>query len=304
MSIVKSIRLATALAAISSTASAANIQEPPVFASSKGVLDLLMVAQPTPITGFTSPGFAPQGWAYQVCARPKAGNACPPGTPTPYGGVRLWLQPGDTLKIRLVNQLPPMDPANVDRSVDDPLLPLNPTNLHTHGLIVDATPNTAIPPAVPVYGDFVFTSVFNPANGNPDLVNPAAAKTVHAHGDVVSGGVVDYVIPIPGNHPSGAFWFHPHVHGISVNQLSAGLSGIITVGNLSAYACGDNGCKLRLPDTMHRHLILKDMQVLPDPAGGIPQLQTDPAFCLPTPAAGDPARNGACDSDPSVVSGG
>ena len=278
----------------SSSAMAGQIQEPPAFSSAQGVLDLLMVAQPTKLNGLTTPGFAPIGWAYRVCPRPKSGDDCPAGTATPYGGVRLALQQGDTLKIRLVNKLPAMDPALVDRAGDDPLLPLNPTNLHTHGLIVDATPNTAIPPAVPVYGDFVFTSVFNPANGIPEVVNPAAAKTLHAHGDVVRGGVVDYNIPIPANHPSGSFWFHPHVHGISVNQISAGLAGIITIGKLSGYACGDNSCKVRLPDTMQRHLILKEMQVLPDASGGTPQLQTEPEFCAPTMTADEINRNGVC----------
>ena len=131
------------------------------------MLDLLVIAAPQRVTNFTQPGFTPVGWAYEVCMRPDAGNACPPGTTGLYGGFRLGLQPGDLLKMRLVNQLPPVKPATLASYVYDPLLALNPTNLHVHGLVVEATANSVAPPTVPVYGDFIFTSVFNPANGNP-----------------------------------------------------------------------------------------------------------------------------------------
>ena len=276
---------------------AAPLAEPTTFSSSGGTLDLLMVAQETALTGLT--GATPKGWAYQVCKRPTSGNACPSGTATPYGGVRLALQPGDTLKIRLVNNLPLPDPnMPLDRTVDDPLLKLNPTNLHTHGLVVDGTPNTSVT-LPPVYGDFIFTSVFNPANGDPAKVDPTTYNALHAHGDVVSGGVADYLIKIPSNHPQGAFWFHPHMHGISVNQISAGMAGIITVGSQQNYTCGDDNCNSRVPDTLARHIILKEMQVT---AQG-PQYQTDPAFCLPTPAAGI-KRNGSCAADPATYPAG
>jgi len=44
------------------------------------------------------------------------------------------LSPGDLLKIRLVNQLPP-DPAAAHWQDDgNAFLALNPTNLHTHGM--------------------------------------------------------------------------------------------------------------------------------------------------------------------------
>lgn len=269
---------------------AANLLEPPVFSSSGGVLDLLLIAKPTQVLGLTD-GATPDAWAYQVCRRPASGNACPAGTAVPYGGVRLALQPGDTLKMRLVNQLPKLD-GGVDRAAYDPLLLLNPTNIHTHGLIVDARPNTSIPPAVPNYGDFIFTSVFNPANGDPAKANLSAYNTLHAHGDVVKGGIVDYTIAIPAQHPPGSYWFHPHMHGISVNQISAGLAGIITIGRADQYACGDYACTLTVPDTMVRHLILKEMQI----AAGAPQYQTDAALCTGDPAAGE-VRNGSCDGD-------
>ena len=86
----------------------------------------------------------------------------PTGSAHPLGGVRLQLNPGDTLKIRLVNKLPPNPDAK--HIADNPLLIGNPTNLHTHGLIVE--PHRAEGPNDP-YGDYVFVELRNPANPIP-----------------------------------------------------------------------------------------------------------------------------------------
>jgi L-ascorbate oxidase len=281
---------------------ASNLLEPPVFKSSGGVLDIMMIAQAAPLSSLELPGAPPVGWVYTVCARPVSGASCPAdsGSVSPYGGVRLALQPGDRLKIRFVNKLPAVPPASLDRIHDDPLLALNPSNLHTHGLIVAPAPNTTPPPGVPVYGDFIFTSVFNPANGNPASYDPGAYAKLHAHGDVVSTGMVDYDIRIPANHPAGAYWFHPHVHGLALNQLSAGLSGIISIGDVAAYACADESCHYPVPESAVRHLILKDMQLFSDNTGFF---QEDPDFCAGQPSDA-PLGEGQCSGDPSAYPGG
>src|SRR6202021_2399374 len=90
-----------------SVANAAPLVDPPVFASQNGVLDIMMVAMPQPIPtiAFTPPNSTavihPTGWVFQICPRPATGLSCPAASPTvsPYGGTRLALQPGDTLKI-------------------------------------------------------------------------------------------------------------------------------------------------------------------------------------------------------------
>jgi L-ascorbate oxidase len=281
---------------------ASDLLDPPVFKSSGGVLDIMVIAQATPLTSLDISGPQPTGWIYTVCPRPAPGTTCPANADTvsPYGGVRLALQPGDRLKIRFVNNLPPVPPDSLDRIHDDPLLALNPSNLHTHGLIVAPAPNTAPPPRVPVYGDFIFTSVFNPANGNPAAYDPGAYTKIHAHGDVVSTGAVDYDIQIPANHPSGSYWFHPHMHGLALNQLSAGLSGIISIGNVANYACADESCRRPVPESAVRHLILKDMQVLSDNTGFF---QEDPAFCGEQ-SSDAPLGEGVCPGDPSAYAGG
>ena len=115
---------------------------------------------------------------------------------------------------------------------------------------------------------------------------------------------VDYRIDIPKNHPSGLYWFHPHVHGIALNQVSSGLAGIITIGNAGDYARGD-AVHAPFPEAQVRHLILKDLQVLP---GGAIQFhsgrarvvdgevlhQEDPDFCAQFPAGASDVRRGSC----------
>jgi FtsP/CotA-like multicopper oxidase with cupredoxin domain len=285
------------------TAVADNLVDPPVFSSQNGVLDIMMVAKPQPIPSisFTPPRSSmvihPTGWVYQICPRPASGLSCPPGSPTvsPYGGTRLALQQGDTLKIRYVNRLPKLDPLKL-RHENDPgeaNLFLNPTNLHTHGLL---TPARAATRSDPTFGDFVYVTIFNSANGMP------VPQTTHQHGPIVMD-TVDFKIPIPANHPSGLFWFHPHVHGIALNQVVQGMSGLLTIGSVGDNVRGD-AVNTPWPDANVRHLMLKEIQVLP---GGVinfdsgPQPtapgevlnQEDTAFCAQFPATGE-VRHGSC----------
>jgi len=287
--------------------------EPAVFASEHGVLDILMIAKPKPIPSisFMPPGggatINPTGWVYEICRRPASGDRCAQGVGTvaDYGGVRLALQQGDTLKIRLVNQLPRIDPAKLTH-VTDPggaNLYLNPTNLHTHGFLVPARAPTSADPSV---GDYIFVSVYNSANGSP-------VPQMHEHGSVVMDAA-DYRIEIPKNHPSGLYWFHPHVHGLSLNQVSSGLAGIITIGNVGDYARGD-ATHAPIPESQVRHLILKDIQVLaagtirfdrgPAPvAKGEVLNQEDPDFCAQFPADTSDLRHGSCPGTNNTNDGG
>jgi FtsP/CotA-like multicopper oxidase with cupredoxin domain len=299
--------LAVALMCAPHVAWADAITEPAVFASFAGVLDILMVAKPKPVPtiSFQPPGggapINPVGWVYEICPRPAASNQCPAGATTvsDYGGVRLALQAGDVLKVRLVNRLPLLDPAKL-KHVSEPgqaNLFRNPTNLHTHGLIVPARPATL---SDPTFGDYVFVDIYNPANGTP------VPQATHQHGSVKMD-FADYRIDIPANHPSGAFWFHPHVHGIALNQVSSGLAGIISIGSVNDYVLSSLG--------NIRHLILKDMQVL---AAGTYQYDSGPVtavdgevqhqqiadFCEQFDKGGPNSRQGFCEGGPDEHSTG
>jgi L-ascorbate oxidase len=254
--------------------------EPPVFASRGGVLDLVMVAGPAPVS-FTS-NVATTAWIYEVCPRTApTQDACPANSARPFGGVHLQLMQGDTLKIRLVNRLPP--PPDAKHVADHPELIGNPTNLHTHGLIVE--PHRAEGPSDP-YGDYVFLELRNPANPTGDT-----APHGGTHPDIdIATGAVDYAIQIPANHPSGLYWFHPHVHGIALNQVTAGLSGVITIGTPESM-CADAACVSQVKAGAIRHIVLKDTQVL---ANNAIQTQEDPDFCGGPDQPATPAAVGFC----------
>jgi FtsP/CotA-like multicopper oxidase with cupredoxin domain len=312
---LRAAAVAAVLASGADAARAGAVTEPPVFSSVNGVLDLLMIATPitVPTISYTPPDSSsainPIGWIYEVCQRPPSGNVCPSASTSisNYGGVRLALQKGDALKIRLVNQLPLLDAAKVKHVTDagQANLYLNPTNIHTHGLIVQPRAPTLGDPS---FGDYVFVEIFNSTNGTP------VPQTTHQHGSIVMDAV-DYRINIPSNHPSGSFWFHPHIHGIALNQVSAGMSGIISIGSAGDYACEDAACATKVPETMVRNLILKDMQVLAagtltytsgtvSVADGEVQYQEDPAFCAQYAASSSEVRQGSCPGHDNTASAG
>src|SRR5207244_1065512 len=107
-------------------------------------------------------------------------------------GPTLRAKPGDLLKFKLVNALPP-NPVSGEHA-NNTLHEYNTTNLHTHGLHVSPS-------------------------GNSDTVLL----------DVLPGTTQDYEIRIPANHPSGTFWYHAHRHGSVAAQVSSGMSGAIII---------------------------------------------------------------------------
>jgi FtsP/CotA-like multicopper oxidase with cupredoxin domain len=68
------------------------------------------------------------------------------------------------------------------------------TNLHVHGLHVSPSGNS----------DNVF---------------------IH----VEDGDTFAYEYQIPSDHPAGIYWYHPHVHGLSREQVDGGLAGAIII---------------------------------------------------------------------------
>jgi FtsP/CotA-like multicopper oxidase with cupredoxin domain/peroxiredoxin len=122
------------------------------------------------------------------------------------GGERVWLRSynsglvgptwrvraGDTLAIRLINDLPDEKaamPANMNHPHGN-----NTTNLHTHGLHVSPEDN----------GD------------NPFLQVPPRGRQ-------------DYSIQIAAQHPPGTHWYHPHKHGSVAVQVCSGMAGALIV---------------------------------------------------------------------------
>ena len=158
-----------------------------------------------------------------------------------YPGPTLRVRPGDTLRINLFNKLDAL-PAGLP--ADSPFLcdPLTgpghaatehaatcDTNLHTHGLHVSPSDNS----------DNIFLRI------------PA-------------GESFQYEYKIPQDHPSGVYHYHPHVHGISHNQVFGGMMGAIIIEGDFDRLPGIDG----VPERM---LILQTTQLTPDGGSVIAQ---------------------------------
>lgn len=107
-------------------------------------------------------------------------------------GPTLRARPGDTLKIRLRNDLPPNsdpEPAGMD-------LPhhFNTTNFHFHDRHV-----------------------------SPSGISDNVLRSMEP------GEAYDIEIVIPADHPSGTYWYHPHHHGSADIQMSSGMAGALIV---------------------------------------------------------------------------
>lgn len=115
--------------------------------------------------------------------------------PAPTFSVNI----GDTLRVRVVNMLPPNPPST------DPvhLRFQNSANLHTHG--VHVTPGLVSPG---IYGDFVMD---DPSLG----IEPGTTR--------------QHEFRIGLDHPDGAYWYHPHLHGSTAVQVGSGMAGALKI---------------------------------------------------------------------------
>ncbi len=151
----------------------ADLVEPEVRASADGVLKTVLRV------GYAWPDIG----GYRLNMRAYEG-----GIP----GPTLRVQPGDTLRIRLHNDLPQnSDPTPL--AVDLPHH-FNTTNVHTHGLHVS-------PAGI---ADNVFRSM-------------------------EPGQSYDVEIAIPADHTRGSYWYHPHHHGSADVQITSGMAGALIV---------------------------------------------------------------------------
>ncbi|MBY0321043.1 MAG: multicopper oxidase family protein [Reyranella sp.] len=107
-------------------------------------------------------------------------------------GPTLRMKPGETLKIRLSNDLPP----NRDAMPADMSHPhqFNNTNFHFHGAHVSPS-------------------------GIADNVMRSMAP----------GETYDIEIEVPKDHTRGTYWYHPHHHGSADVQMASGMFGAIIV---------------------------------------------------------------------------
>jgi L-ascorbate oxidase len=114
----------------------------------------------------------------------------------PYVAPTLVSRPGQTVRVKIRNLLPAE--ANCPGHPEDINVPhcFNTTNLHSHGLWVS--------PAG------ISDNVLRQLPPNPDFT-------------------YEYEYNIPGDHPAGTFWYHPHVHGSTAIQVASGLAGALVI---------------------------------------------------------------------------
>lgn len=111
-----------------------------------------------------------------------------------YVGPTIQTVPGETVRVTLHNELPETNqncPSHGNINVPHCF---NRSNLHSHGLWVSPTGNS----------DNVLISV-------------------------EPGVSFQYEWNIPADHPSGTFWYHPHLHGGVALQVSSGMAGFIVI---------------------------------------------------------------------------
>lgn len=116
-----------------------------------------------------------------------------------YIAPTLVLNPGDTLRMWVHNELPPSPQTSNWESLNFQ----NSTNMHFHGLHVDPR---EIRPGV--FGDYVVDD---------------------ATGGIQPGQSRFHEITLPEHHACGTFWYHPHLHGSTNAQVSSGMFGAILV---------------------------------------------------------------------------
>jgi FtsP/CotA-like multicopper oxidase with cupredoxin domain len=107
-------------------------------------------------------------------------------------GPTLRVRPGDTLRIRLINDLPPNrdeKPLNSNRPHH-----FNTTNFHFHG------------------------SHVSPAGISDNIFR-----------EMEPGESYDIEIAIPSDHTRGTYWYHPHAHGSADMQVASGMAGAVII---------------------------------------------------------------------------
>lgn len=170
----------TTLAGIIAPAGAQDLREPVARASVNGLLDTTLAVRygPVAVAGITALSETYEG-----------------SVPDPT----LRFRPGDRVRVRLDNQLPPTAfdaPAARARPHHAPLQAGTPnnTNLHLHGLHVSPQGNS----------DNIFLTV-------------------------PLGQAFQYEYQLPADQPAGLYWYHAHFHGLTEQQTGFGMAGAIIV---------------------------------------------------------------------------
>jgi FtsP/CotA-like multicopper oxidase with cupredoxin domain len=226
-----------------------DIPEPPVIGSRNGRVEATITARPARI---------------RVAGKSFVSNV--------YNGsyVPPVLRPrrGEKVIINFVNRIG--DNTKLDTSDLEPQM----SNLHYHGM--------AIPARLPA--DYIYMLVPPGTTSDKPAADPHAGHgSGHGHGSpakgpvtipgymagmkVTAGNTYQYEWTVPSDHAQGLFWYHPHPHGISEDQVLGGMSGLLVVDGLIEQQYPE------LRKAKRRTFLLKDIQ-LPGADDGSPKTKT------------------------------
>ena len=144
-------------------------------------------------------------------------------------GPTLQTTPGSTLNVTVVNSLPPNPTVT---------LPAGTVRIPQARGMMHMSGNTRSSPAAASGLNLMNNPhLFNTTNlhvhgiqTTPHLFSPIGTSDPNAMMIAIDPGTsFNYSFPIPPDHPSGLFWYHPHHHGSTDVQVSSGMAGLIVV---------------------------------------------------------------------------
>lgn len=145
-----------------------------------------------------------------------------------FPGPTLSIDPGDTLDVKLINNLPALH----DDCTDNPnnMHGRNTTNLHPHGLHVS--------PGLDSSGQFDADNVFVSVVPKNQMVPCAEVCGIEVAKNF-RYGENQFRFETHETHPAGTFWYHAHKHGSTAQQVGNGLAGPLIIrdkpGTMPAY---------------------------------------------------------------------
>jgi FtsP/CotA-like multicopper oxidase with cupredoxin domain len=143
---------------------------------------------------------------------------------TPQGDLAptLHVKPGDKLVVQVTNRVPKGSPLETLKTqCGESVVFDSSLNVHFHGTLV------------------------SPACTSDDVVDTV----------INSGDTFQYSIQFPANEPPGAYWYHPHLHGIADSVVLGGATGVLMVDGVENFFPEVAG----LP---HRVINLRSLQTL------------------------------------------
>lgn len=161
------------------------------------------------------------------------------GTQPPIEAPVLRLAPGDRMAFGLSNRMP-ITPAS-----------------DTHAWNPELNPRGTLPCSPQaVMQDFATNLHFHGTNVKPECGSDEVVTTLVRPGDAAWR----YNFALPSNAPPGLDWYHPHVHGLTQEQMLGGMTGAVVIESPNQMPNVVGGLRERI-------LILRDQDLSPAPSG-------------------------------------